>query len=130
MRGFGRLFFVSALALLFSGQAAAPSLAQDGRRVITTEGADYFGRDYDILKDVDLDQCTATCLADDRCPAFTLNTTSRWCVLKEAVGELRTVAGAISGKVVAEAGIDADSVEARMADLAFLPAATLDDARQ
>lgn len=130
MRGFGRLFFVLAVALLFSGQAAVPSLAQDGRRVITTEGADYFGRDYDILKDVDLDQCTATCLADDRCQAFTLNTNSRWCFLKEAVGELRTVAGAISGKVVAEAGIDADSVEARMADLAFLPAATLDDARQ
>ncbi|MEF2551788.1 alpha-2-macroglobulin family protein [Aurantimonas sp. A2-1-M11] len=132
MRGFGRLFFVAAAAMLCLASVDAPSLAQEAgaRRVITTEGADYFGRDYEILKDVELDQCTATCLADDRCQAFTLNTNSRWCFLKEAVGELRTVAGAVSGRVVAEAAIDADSIAARSAELAFLPAAMLDDAKR
>ncbi|UIJ70669.1 alpha-2-macroglobulin family protein [Aurantimonas sp. HBX-1] len=118
-------------ALVLALVLAAPAGAQVAeRRIVTTEGADYFGRDYDILKDVDLDLCTAACLGDRRCKAFTLNTNSRWCFLKEEEGELRRVAGAISGKVVAAATVDDDSIAAREAELDFLPRATLDEARR
>ncbi|MEH6718890.1 MAG: alpha-2-macroglobulin family protein [Aurantimonas endophytica] len=118
-------------ALVLAFLMAAPAGAQVAeRRIVTTEGADYFGRDYDILKDVDLDLCSAACLGDRRCKAFTLNTSSQWCFLKEEVGELRTVAGAVSGKVVVAAAVDDDTIAAREAELDFLPRATLDEARR
>jgi uncharacterized protein YfaS (alpha-2-macroglobulin family) len=122
---------LAALVLTLGLAGASPATAQDGeRRIVTTEGADYFGRDYDILQDVDLDLCTAACLGDMRCKSFTLNTRSQWCFLKEEVGELRTVAGAVSGKVVLAAAVDDNSIEAREAELDFLPRATLDEARR
>ena len=122
----------SAVSLLLPLLFAQGTAAQDAgdRRIVTTRGADYFGGDYDILKDVDLDLCSASCLGDKSCKAFTLNTRTGWCFLKSTAGELRTVNGAISGKVVALEAISETSVEARRADLDFLPAATLDAARQ
>ncbi|HEY9056123.1 MAG TPA: PAN/Apple domain-containing protein, partial [Aurantimonas sp.] len=124
--------FIAGIAIGFAVLIAPPSYAQEAgqRRIVTTEGADYFGRDYDILKDVDLERCTVACLGDDRCKAFTLNTRSQWCFLKEEIGELRTVAGAVSGKVVVAAALDENSVEQRAAGLDFLPRSALDEAKR
>ncbi len=129
--------FAGVLTLLFCSlvpqfSATHDAVAQEtgDRRVVTTRGADYFGGDYDILKDVDLDLCSSACLGDRSCKAFTLNTRTGWCFLKTTAGELRTVDGAVSGKVVAFDTVSETSVEARRADLDFLPAATLDAARQ
>ena len=117
------------LFLCFGAQLAAAQEAGD-RRIVTTRGADYFGGDYDILKDVDLDLCSSACLGDRSCKAFTLNSKTGWCFLKSTAGELRTVNGAVSGKVVALNAVSESSVDARRADLDFLPSATLDAAKQ
>ena len=84
--------------LVFLAMAASVSLAQQSeRRVVLSQDADYFGGDYDILKDVTIDACQAACLGDGQCQAFTYNVSAGWCFLKSSVGELRSVAGAISG---------------------------------
>ncbi|HEU01711.1 MAG TPA: hypothetical protein ENH89_15575 [Aurantimonas coralicida] len=123
---------VAGIAIGFAILIGSSSYAQEAgeRRVITTEGADYFGRDYDILKDVDLDRCTAACVGDDRCKAFTLNTKSQWCFLKEEIGELRTVEGAVSGKIVVATAADENSLEQRAAELDFLPQSAVDEAKR
>ena len=73
--------------LLFS---AGTSVAEESeRRIVGLPKSDYFGGDYDILKNVDANICETACLADDRCQAFTLNTKTKWCFLKESIGELR-----------------------------------------
>ena len=124
--------FLAGIAIGFAILIAPSSYAQETgeRRAITTEGADYFGRDYDILKDVDLDRCTAACVGDDRCKAFTLNIKSQWCFLKDEIGELRTVAGAVSGKIVVAAALDENSLEQRAGALDFLPRAAIDEAKR
>ena len=135
MRRIGGLRIVATLAALLSF-AAPPSMAQvqdqaaGERRLITTEGADYFGGDFDIMKDVDLDICGMACLGDEQCKAFTFNTATGWCFLKAEVGELRTVAGAISGKVAQAPRIDEASIAAREADLTFLPRQSVEEARR
>jgi hypothetical protein len=83
--------FVRALSAIL---VAAPALllpatawAQD-RRVVTTDGADYFGSDYDVRRDVELNACEAACVGDNQCQAFTYNPAAKWCFLKNGVGEL------------------------------------------
>lgn len=109
--------------------APATASAQDAeRRIVTAPGSDYFGGDYDIVRDVTLPECENACVADSRCAAFTYNTQANWCFLKESVGERRTVAGAVSGRIVsAGPGIDT-VVQQRRAELDFLPARYLDEA--
>ena len=135
MHGIDRLrTFVAAGigALLLLAPATHPAAAQQAgeRRIITTEGADYFGRDYQVVKGADLDRCSAACLGDDRCQAFTLNTRTNWCFLKDGVGELRTVEGAVSGRVVKAAAIDEASVGARETELSFLPQTMVNEAKR
>ncbi|KQT54267.1 hypothetical protein ASG43_01190 [Aureimonas sp. Leaf454] len=121
---------LSFAVLLASFSLAAAEEAE--RRIVTSPNADYFGSDYDILKDVDANICETACLADNRCQAFTLNQKTRWCFLKEGVGELRYVEGAMSGRIVTAAAdaTDADGQAEREADLSFLPKARIEEARQ
>ncbi|MCQ0988830.1 MG2 domain-containing protein [Jiella marina] len=125
-----RLFSLALIAAI--GLSPVPALAQAAgeRNVVITRDADYFGRDYNVLRGVDLDECSAACKADDRCQAFTLNERNRWCFLKEAVGELRTVAGATSGKIVAPPPVDEASLAARERELDFVPQTTRDAAKR
>ena len=116
--------FLAVLFLIFA--SAMPVHAQqDERRIVVSEDADYFGGDYDIRKEVTLDDCQAICLGDGRCQAFTYNVSAGWCFLKENIGELRSVAGAVSGQVVvaqaADADMEANREAERRAELAFLP---------
>src|SRR5687768_16185179 len=80
------------------------AIAQD-RNLVITEGADYFGADYDVRKGVDLDACQAACRDDAQCQSFTYNVAAGWCFLKSDVGELRAVEGAVSGRIVAAAEV-------------------------
>ncbi len=124
--------------LLVCGFAAAPAIfasvpafaQQSERRIVVSEDADYFGGDYDILKDVTLDACQAACLGEDRCKAFTYNVSAGWCFKKETIGELRSVAGAVSGQVVTATAADPDMQGERRAELAFLPKSYMDQADQ
>jgi len=128
--GFAGLFVaLTASFALLAPLAAQPAGAAE-RNLLITEGADYFGADYDVVKDVGLEACKSACLADDRCKAFTYNTSAGWCFLKEDVGELRAVGSAISGRVVQSAANTRSLEEMRTAELSFLPASFLDEARR
>ena len=133
-----RLAAVSRLVRRYAGPAAlaaicAVPLWPDGasaaeRQVIVTEGADYFSRDFDILKNVDLDGCKAKCIADKRCVAFTFNTKANWCFLKSDFTELRGFAGAIAGRIVERTKPDPDQEKMRRTELSFLAPRVLKDA--
>ncbi|MCS6760530.1 MAG: PAN/Apple domain-containing protein [Candidatus Devosia euplotis] len=47
---------------------------------------DLPGFDYAIVKNTDLDACSAACAGDDICQAFTFNQKSNWCFLKGDAG--------------------------------------------
>ena len=117
------LFAVLLPAWVLAAPAAAPA-----RQMLVMEGADYHGRDLEVLKDIELELCKATCLAMPACRAFTYNTKARWCFLKDQFRDLRTFPGAVSGRVVEGAG--ASLAERRRAELGFLPPDALEAARQ
>src|SRR5919106_334244 len=108
-----------ALPMLF----LAPVASAQERRIVITEGADYFGADYDVRKDIDLAQCEAACRDDGQCQSFTYNLAARWCFLKSDIGELRAVEGAVSGRVAAAAEVEPDLQAQRVSELTFLPQA-------
>ena len=125
VRAFSSLLFLLPVFLL-------PSAANSQeRQIVVTEGADYFGADYDVRQDVDLDACSAACIGDQQCQAFTYNNSARWCFLKNAVGELRAVEGATSGKIVVAAAAEPQpDVEAeRISELTFVAQSYIDEAR-
>ncbi|MBS1201492.1 MAG: alpha-2-macroglobulin, partial [Chromatiaceae bacterium] len=111
------------LALLASGPDPAQAGAADARQLLLVPNSDLAGRDYQVLKEVELDVCKVACLADPRCRAFTYNTKARWCFLKDRYEDPRTFVGAVSGRVLE--GDAATLADQRRADLAFLPAETL-----
>ena len=92
------------------------------------EDADYFGRDLQVLKEVDLEVCKSTCLTTPACRAFTYNTKARWCFLKDQFKDLRTFPGAVSGRVVEDTG--ASLADRRAAELGFLPPDAKDSAKK
>ncbi|PLX36686.1 MAG: alpha-2-macroglobulin [Hyphomicrobiales bacterium] len=101
------------------------------RDLIITQGADYFGRDFDILKEVDLDACKAACLKDKRCVAFTFNTSAGWCFLKSDFTELRGFDGAVAGRIVARAKkADPNLEKTRLSELSFLRPGVVSDAQR
>lgn len=108
---------------------SAPADAAE-RKLVITEDADYFGRDYDILKDVELEACKIACLGNDQCTAFTYNKSAKWCFLKADFGDLRGFVGAVSGRIVMEE-LPKPSVEKeRVAELSrFLRKGMIDEAK-
>ncbi|HEY8574704.1 MAG TPA: MG2 domain-containing protein [Devosia sp.] len=111
-----------ALALVLGSPAA---MAAD-HKISLLEDTDLPGFDYSILKNTDLDACTAACVDDNICRAFTFNAQSNWCFLKGAVGEETTFDGAVSGKV-SRSPAPATTEAVRHAELPF-PAQDLVDA--
>ncbi|MGI9357182.1 MAG: MG2 domain-containing protein [Rhizobiaceae bacterium] len=121
-----------ALALALILTALTVVVAQE-RRLTVTPQADYFGGDYDILKEVELDACKARCLADQRCKAFTYQENAQWCFLKESAGERRPIVGATAGLI--ETGdaivpVDENIIAQRDELVDFLPKRTRERARR
>ncbi len=86
--------------------AAPPALAQEQslipeRRLILTEGIDYFGADLRAVFDTTLEACEAACLGDRLCQAFTFNGRSNSCFTKGGISSQEPYQGAISGRVIA-----------------------------
>ena len=128
VRRFARL--AAFVCLTSAGLAlAAPATAAE-RRAVITEGADYFGEDIETLKGVDLGDCEAACVADQRCLAFTYNTKARWCFKKSTVGDLRVFAGAVAGKIVASEAVDPSVADSRRDELGFIGQSFFDEARK
>lgn len=94
------------------------SHAQDARRVVTTENADFFGFDLRSEQNVSLDQCASACLGDSACRAFTYNNKAKWCFLKSDFNQMKPFAGATAGKVVA---LDGDADIGAPPALAYVP---------
>ena len=116
-----KLVVVAVSTLSIWAGLTLPSVAQQSeRRIVTSKNSDYFGEDYKILKTVTLDQCSAGCVDDLQCKAFTYNVSAAWCFLKNGVGELRSVEGAISGRLVTKVASDPSQKAVRSAELAFL----------
>ncbi len=99
------------------------------RQMVVIDGADYFGLDYETLKEVDLAGCKAACIADAECQAFTYNSNARWCFLKSDYGDLRAFEGAISGYVVTDGAVGQDLHAVRVSELGFLRPAVVEEAR-
>ncbi|MDP3896320.1 MAG: alpha-2-macroglobulin family protein [Mesorhizobium sp.] len=101
------------------------AVAQDTRRIETSQDGDYFGFDLRTEQNVGLDQCKAACLGDSACRAFTYNTKVKWCFLKSDYNVLNRFAGAVAGKVVSSSGEpDIGAPDA----LSFVPAYMNDEA--
>jgi len=128
VRRFARI--VALVCLSSTGLALADSSVAAERRAVITEGADYFGKDIETLKGVELGDCEAACASDDRCLAFTYNTKAKWCFKKSTVGDLRTFAGAVAGKMVANKELDPSVAETRRQELGFLDQSVIDEAHQ
>ncbi len=114
------------LGLAFVSFAAAPGAMADERRIIQSPDADYFGFDYKTVQDLSLDECSAACLKDSGCRAFTYNVKARYCFLKSDHGELKSFPGAVAGRVV-EAAPKATKA-GPPPELAFLPQGAADEA--
>ncbi|MEJ8572622.1 alpha-2-macroglobulin family protein [Microbaculum marinum] len=88
-----------------AGQTVGQTDSQSGvqtteRRIVPVDDGDYYGHDYQTLKEVTLGACETACINDTSCKAFTYNTSAQWCFLKNDVGPLNSFAGAVAGKVV------------------------------
>ena len=106
---------------------ASPAQAAD-HKVTLLQDTDLPGYDYSILRNTDLDACTAACVDDDICSAFTFNAQSNWCFLKGTVGETSEFAGAVSGRV-SRAPSPATIAADRQAELPFPAQGIIDTAR-
>jgi uncharacterized protein YfaS (alpha-2-macroglobulin family) len=126
-----RFSLLVAGALLTGGMALGgfteTADAQD-RRIVTIEDADFFGGDYQTVKDVDLDGCKSACLSDNQCQAFTYNTSAGWCFLKSSAGQMQSFAGAVAGRVVEVQRSTFATTGERKAELDFLSRETLEAA--
>jgi uncharacterized protein YfaS (alpha-2-macroglobulin family) len=117
-------FLLLVLAWVLPGvSGAAPP--GTGRTLVLSEGTDYFGKDLQVLKGVELEACKSACLADGRCAAFTYNVKSRWCFLKTEFSQARAFPGAVSGRIVQGSAPGPDLQELRLAELSFVPAQTM-----
>lgn len=109
----------------------APGWAKAGpeapRVLVLMQDIDLAGRDFRILKDVDLEVCKSACLAEPACLAFTYNAKAQWCFMKDRFDAPRTFVGAVSGRAVTG---DATARAKRLAELAFVPAETLGSAQK
>ncbi|WP_162783645.1 alpha-2-macroglobulin family protein [Devosia naphthalenivorans] len=123
LRGLGALRWLGAALVLGMGVTFAQ--AQD---VTILQNTDLPGSDYDIIRDTDLDSCSAACAGDNICQAFTFNEKSNWCFLKSAAGEEAQFDGAVSGRI--NRASSAAVIEAeRQAELPFPAQNLIDDAR-
>ncbi|MHA1553586.1 MAG: PAN/Apple domain-containing protein, partial [Alphaproteobacteria bacterium] len=126
-----RLLVTLATGFICVAASLSPATAQqDERSLVVTEDTDYFGGDYDVRKDVSLEACQQVCIEDAQCQAFTFNVSAGWCFLKESVGELRAVTGAVSGQIIKSGAAGHDLQAVRRAELDFVPRARLDQADQ
>ncbi|PXA88353.1 alpha-2-macroglobulin [Nostoc sp. 3335mG] len=115
----------SVFAVLFLALAGAVPTAAE-TKITLLQDTDLPGFDYQIVKDTDLDSCSAACVEDNICRAFTYNARSQWCFLKGNIGDEAQFSGATSGRV-SRSPAPAVTEAVRQAELPF-PAQSLIDA--
>ena len=125
-----RVFSLIIAFFMVASQVAWADEPIPERRVVLSQGVDFFGADLRTIFDVDFEACQQACLLDRRCKAFTFNQRSNSCFPKSAVEEENPYDGAVSGRVtdVPEARIKLS--RERAAQLDFLRDSDLSDARR
>lgn len=119
------------VAGLLSAAVAMPMASYAAeRRIVTIDGADYFGSDYRTVKEVDLDMCKAACIEDRQCRAFTFNVSAGWCFLKSDFGDLQVFEGAVAGRIVEIQTKAPVNTADRKAELDFISKRELDAAEK
>ncbi len=88
--------FVTAFLFVLMGLSGA--IAAD-RSVTVLPDTDLPGFDYSTIKNTDLDACSAACVDDGICRAFTFNEKAKWCFLKGDYPAAQSFKGATSGTV-------------------------------
>ncbi len=116
-----------ALGLALVLALGAPAMAAD-QKITLLENTDLPGFDYSIIRNTDLDACSAACADDNICRAFTFNSQSNWCFLKGTASEPTEFAGATSGRV-SRAPSPAVTEAVRQAELPFPAQGIIDTAR-
>ncbi|MBE0578383.1 alpha-2-macroglobulin family protein [Devosia sp.] len=116
-----------ALGLALVLALGAPAMAAD-QKITLLEDTDLPGFDYSIIRNTDLDTCSAACADDNICRAFTFNSQSNWCFLKGMASEPTEFSGATSGRV-SRAPSPAVTEAVRQAELPFPAQGIIDTAR-
>jgi uncharacterized protein YfaS (alpha-2-macroglobulin family) len=120
------------LALAVAVFAGAAALAQDApvpERFATFQtDVDLPGGDLQSIFDVTLERCSAACLRDGACAAFTFNARNGSCFLKDVPGEPVAFIGAISATVATRDAEALARARAAAASLTFLDDWDLDEA--
>ncbi|KQX39851.1 hypothetical protein ASD04_04150 [Devosia sp. Root436] len=115
------------LAVILALGLPAAAMAAD-YKITQLPNTDLPGYDYSIIRNTDLDACSAACAGDNICRAFTFNSQSNWCFLKGTVGEPTEFSGATSGRV-SRAPSPAVIEAVRQAELPFPAQGIIGDAR-
>ncbi|MEM9641643.1 MAG: alpha-2-macroglobulin family protein [Pseudomonadota bacterium] len=108
-------------------QTAPPPVPE--RRLAITENVDFYGSDLSTIFETTLETCSATCLTDSACQAFTFNARAGACFLKTQVSDRQPYSGALSAIVIDTAPSVLARSGDRAAELGFLDGRDLTAAR-
>ncbi|WP_306114646.1 MULTISPECIES: alpha-2-macroglobulin family protein [unclassified Roseovarius] len=100
------------------------------RHQVVTRDVDFYGADLDPLFDTTFEACQRACTANATCNAYTFNSRSNACFPKSAISDRQPYDGAISAELLATDARVLAVAGARAADLGFLTARDLQDARK
>ncbi|MGV8833215.1 MAG: MG2 domain-containing protein [Devosia sp.] len=128
MHGLGVIRILGATLIMALGLGLATAQAADPK-ITLLQDTDLPGFDYAIVKNTDLDACSAACTDDKICLAFTFNQKSNWCFLKGDIGEATQFKGAVSGKL-SRASAQQTNAVVRQAELPFPAQDLIDTARR
>ncbi len=122
------------MALLAPGSLlTSPVTAQETvvpeRRLAITQNMDFFGSDLDPVFETTFEACQKICLRDRACRAFTFNFKSNACFPKSEVSDVQPFEGAASARVYETDPAVLAAEGEKLADLGFLPAHFLAEAR-
>ncbi|MCB1350456.1 MAG: hypothetical protein KDK11_18145, partial [Maritimibacter sp.] len=112
------LIFV-AIFLQLSGTALAES-PLDPRRAIVHRDTDFPGGDIQSIFDTTLEACESACFTRAECNAYTYNSKSAACFLKEGTGTPAAFTGASSAEILDRPAAVLARAEAQAARLDFL----------
>ncbi|MEO3413409.1 MG2 domain-containing protein [Roseovarius sp. CAU 1744] len=125
LRRFLSIFAFAIVSTALSAQEPVPD-----RHQVVTRDVDFYGADLDPLFDTTFEACQRACAANAACHAYTFNSRSNACFPKSSVSERQPYQGAISAELLPTDPRVLAVARARAADLAFLNAGDIAEARK
>lgn len=115
-----RTVFVVLAATLAGAGAYAQGGVIPQRYATTSSHTDLPGGDIESIFNITLERCSAACLANGDCAAFTFDQRNGACFLKDEAGQSETFLDAVSGVVTDQSQDALERAKAAAADLTFL----------